>query len=535
MQTPALRGNPTIVLVALCLGFFMILLDTTIVNVAIPSMIDELGASLDQILWVVNAYVLVFAVLLITAGRLGDMYGPKRLFLAGLALFTAASVACGLSRTPEQLIAARAAQGIGAAMLMPQTLSILTQIYPPDRRGTPFGVWSAMAGVAAAAGPALGGVIVSHWGWEWIFFVNLPIGVLALVLGAIVVPALRPARQHRLDLVGTVLVTSALLLITFGLIEGEQHDWGRIWGFVTIPALIGTGLALLAVFFVVQYRMAGEPLVPLRTLRDRNFSLMLFVSGSMQFALLGTFVAFLIYLQSVLGLSPMEAGFTVAPMAFTSIFVSLAAGRLTDRIGGKYVLMTGLSLFAAGLGYVAWHASIDADRWTFFPGLVLAGVGMGFVFPPMTTLAMRDVAPHLAGAASGVLHTTRQLGGVVASAAVGALLQARLSDELRASAVDHAGEVPDRYRDGFVSAFDRAAADGLQVGRGQSGATLPDVPAEVFRVATETFRDGFVAALRPSLALPVGVLVAAVLATVFIRGRRSPEPAVEPARSGAVR
>ena len=525
---PRLRDNPWIVLVTVCLGFFMILLDTTIVNVAIASMTEDLGASLDEILWVVNAYVLTFAVLLITSGRLGDMYGPKRLFLAGLALFTAASVACGLAEDPGHLIGSRVAQGVGAALLMPQTLSILTQIFPPGRRGAAFGVWSAMAGLAAAAGPTLGGIIVTNWGWEWIFFVNLPIGIASFALAVVVIPDLRLGRQHRLDVTGTVLVTAALFLITFGLIEGEQHEWGQLWGFVTVPAVIGAGVALLVVFLVAQYRAKGEPLVPFTILRERNFSLMLFVAAAMSFGLLGIFVPFLIYLQSVLGLSAMQAGFTVAPMALTSIFISPIAGRLADRVGGKYVLMTGLTLFATGTGTLAWEAQPDSSRWTFLPGLVLAGVGMGFTFPPMTTLAMHRIAPHLAGAASGVLNTTRQMGAVIGGAAVGALFQALLSSELRSSAVAHAAELPPEQRDGFIAAFARAAAHGLQVGRGQTGAVLPaGTPAEV---AAATFREAFVAAMRPSLALAVGVLATAALSCLFIEGRR-PEP--EPLEAAA--
>jgi EmrB/QacA subfamily drug resistance transporter len=518
---PRLRENPWVVLVSLCLGFFMILLDTTIVNVAIPSMIDGLGATLDQILWVVNAYVLVYAVLLITAGRLGDMWGPKPLFLVGMALFTVASVACGLADSPAQLITARVAQGVGGALLTPQSLSIITQIFPPDRRGAAFGLWGSVAGLAAVTGPTLGGFIVTRWGWEWIFFVNLPIGILSLALAVAVVPDLRPQRRHRLDLVGTALATAALFFITFGLIEGEQHDWGRIWGGITIPELIGAGVVLLVVFLVVQYRAKGEPLVPFALLRDRNFSLMMFVGGAMAFGLLGLFVPFLIYLQSVLGLSAMQAGFTVAPMALTSIFVSPFAGRLADRVGGKYVLMTGLSFFATGTGYLIWTAQVDSGRWTFLPGLITAGVGMGFTFPPMTTLAMRDVVPHLAGAASGVLNTTRQLGGVIGSAAVGALLQAQLSAHLRTAAERHAADLPAPYRDDFVAAFSRAATGGLKVGRGQTGAALPDdLPAEVGRVAATTFHEGFVGAMRPSLALAIGVLATAALSCVFIRGRR---------------
>ncbi len=522
---PGLRNNPWVILISLCLGFFMILLDTTIVNVAIPSMIDGLDASLDQILWVVNAYVLVYAVLLITAGRLGDMWGPKPLFLVGMALFTVASVACGLAQTPTQLIIARIAQGVGGALLTPQSLSIITQIFPADRRGAAFGLWGAVAGVAAVTGPTLGGFIVSKWGWEWIFFVNLPIGIVALALAAAVVPNIRPNRRHRLDLVGTGLITVALFLITFGLIEGEQHDWGQIWGFLTIPELIATGVLVLIVFFVVQYLEKDEPLVPFRVLKDRNFALMNYASAAMSFALLGLFVPFMIYLQSVLGLSAMQSGLTVAPMALMSIFISPFAGRLADRVGGKYVLMAGLTCFAIGTGYLIWAADYDSDRWTFLPGLVIAGIGMGFTFPPMTTMAMRDVESQLAGAASGVLNTTRQLGGVIGSAAVGAVLQAQLSTHLRTAAVENAQQLPPAYRDEFVTAFGRAAAQGLQVGRGQTGAALPqDLPPDAARqlhaIAERTFQEGFTNAMRPSLALAIAVLASAAASCLFIRGRR---------------
>jgi len=258
---------------------------------------------------------------------------------------------------------------------------------------------------------------------------------------------------------------------------------------------------------------------------------MLFVAAAMAFGLLGIFVPFLIYLQSVLGLSAMQAGFTVAPMALTSIFISPIAGRLADRIGGKYVLMVGLALFAAGTGTFAWEAEPDSSRWTFLPGLILAGVGMGFTFPPMTTLAMHNIAPHLAGAASGVLNATRQLGGVIGGAAVGAVFQARLSSELRSSAVAHAAELPPDQRDSFVAAFARAAAQGLQVGRGQTGAALPaDTTAAVARAAEATFQEAFVAAMRPSLALAVGVLATAALSCLLIQARR---PHAEPAETTA--
>src|SRR5881392_2491755 len=218
---PRTRTNPWVVLLVLCMGFFMILLDTTIVNIAIPSIIDALKAPLDQILWVLNAYILVYAVLLITAGRLGDIYGQRTLFAAGLALFTLASAFCGLAQDTNQLILTRVIQGIGGALLTPQTLAMITTIFPPERRGTAFGIWGAVAGVAAVAGPTLGGFIVTTWGWRWIFFVNVPIGAITLVMATVVMPSLRFNRRHRLDPLGTVLVTIGLFLVTYGLIEGQ--------------------------------------------------------------------------------------------------------------------------------------------------------------------------------------------------------------------------------------------------------------------------------------------------------------------------
>ncbi|BCB84480.1 hypothetical protein Psuf_017930 [Phytohabitans suffuscus] len=219
------RHSPWLVLTTLCLGFFMILLDTTIVNIAIPDMSADLDASLNQILWIVNAYVLVYAVLLITAGRLGDLYGPKQLFIIGLVVFTLASAACGFATNPTQLVAARVVQGVGGALLTPQTLSVITVIFPREKRGAAFGVWGAVAGVATVTGPTLGGYLVTDWGWEWIFFVNVPVGIVTVVLAAIVMPNLKLNRRHRLDWTGTLLASAGLFLITYSLIEGESHRW----------------------------------------------------------------------------------------------------------------------------------------------------------------------------------------------------------------------------------------------------------------------------------------------------------------------
>lgn len=261
-----LRGNPWAVLSVLCLGFFMVLLDLTIVNIAIPSIIVGLHAGLDQILWVLNAYTLTYAVLLITAGRLGDRFGQRNMFTVGLALFTVSSAVCGLAQDPTQLILARIVQGVGGALLTPQTLAILTTIFPPERRGVAFGVWGAVAGVATITGPVLGGALVTYLDWRWIFYVNVPIGIVAFVLSLLVIPDLRPGRRSDLNLVGVLNASVALFVITFGLIEGQRYDWSTFASWqgltLTIPEIIGGGLVLLALFFAWDY-FQTSPLVPL--------------------------------------------------------------------------------------------------------------------------------------------------------------------------------------------------------------------------------------------------------------------------------
>src|ERR1700704_545256 len=256
------RTNPWLVLVVLVTGFFMILLDTTIVNVALPAMRAGLNTTLDQILWVLNAYVLVYAVLLITAGRLGDLYGQRMLFAVGLAVFTLASALCGFAQDANQLIVARILQGVGGALLVPQTLAILTSLFPPERRGAAFGIWAGVAGLATLAGPTVGGAIVTYIDWRWIFFVNVPIGIVALIATFAIIPDLRPGRRHGWDIVGVLLAPSGLFGVVFGLIEGERFNWGQIASYgIKIPGVTAAGAVLLALFVIWERRQA-EPLVP---------------------------------------------------------------------------------------------------------------------------------------------------------------------------------------------------------------------------------------------------------------------------------
>ena len=334
------HGNPWAILITLSLGFFMTLLDLTIVNIAIPSMITSLDASLDEILWVVNAYVLVLAVLLITAGRLGDLRGQRNLFVGGVVVFTLASLACGLAPNPTLLIAFRAVQGAGAAMLMPQTMAIIIATFPSDRRGTALGIWGAVAGLATVAGPTLGGVLVTYASWRWIFIVNVPVGLVVLAMTFAFIPDTRIQREHKLDLLGVAIATAGLFCLTFALIEGQRYSWNG-----AIIALL-VAAAVLAVVFVLQQRSRQdeEPLVPFSLFHNRNFTVINIVASLVSVAILGFFLPYTIYLQSVLGYSAIKAGLILAPMSLIALLLAPIAGKMSDRIGGKYILMTGLTL-----------------------------------------------------------------------------------------------------------------------------------------------------------------------------------------------
>jgi EmrB/QacA subfamily drug resistance transporter len=529
-------GNPWIVLLVVSLGFFMTLLDLTIVNIAIPNMITKLHASLDDVLWVINAYALVLAVLVITAGRLGDLIGPRIMFMSGIAVFTAASAACGLAPSPGWLIGFRAVQGLGAAMLMPQTLTIITNTFPPERRGAAFGVWGAVAGVATIAGPTLGGLLVTAFDWRWIFFVNLPIGVIVLLITPVIIPDLRLGRRHRIDIPGVLLASAALLAICYGLVEGQKYNWGTITSFISIPLILGVGVLLLIAFLAVQkLTQEREPLVPFAVFRDRNFSVINWVSGVLAVGMMGIFLPVTIFLQSVLGFTALKAGLTLAPASLLSMVVAPAAGRMTDRIGGKYILMSGLTLFAAGMGWMALIARPNSSWQSFVAPLIVAGIGMGCTFAPMVTTAMRNIQPQMAGAASGVLNTVRQVGLVIGTAAVGALLQNQLVSSMSSQAASRSAALPPQTRGRFIAEIQKSASNGIQVGAGQNGgvvkqAGLPaHLAAEVARIGHDVFTFGFVDAMRTTMIMPVVLLGLGAVSCLAIRRRpRATEPGPAP-------
>lgn len=474
---PRRTANPWHALWAMMVGFFMILLDATIVAVANPEILQHLNTDYDGVIWVTSAYLLAYAVPLLLAGRLGDRYGPKNLYLGGLAVFTAASLWCGLAGSIEWLVVARVVQGIGAALMTPQTLSTITRIFPPDRRGVALSVWGATAGVATLVGPLAGGFLVDGLGWQWIFIVNVPIGLVGLALAFWFVPAL-PTERPRFDLLGVALSGLGLFLLVFAFQEGESHDWSWwIW------LLVATGAAVLAGFVYWQSINRGEPLIPLKIFRDTDFSMSNVGIAVIGFAVTAMVVPVMFYAQAVRGLTPTQSALLVAPMAIASGVLAPFVGRIVDRAHPAPIVGFGFSAVAIGLTWLSIIVTPTASYAWMALAFTLIGAGMAFIWSPLAATATRNLAPQLAGAGSGVYNTTRQVGGVLGSAGIAAFMTTRISAEL--------------------PGYDQNATpdDGVVV-------ELPDF-----------LKEPFAAALSQSLLLPALIALLGVVAALFLRGK----------------
>jgi EmrB/QacA subfamily drug resistance transporter len=508
---------------ALCACFFMIMLDSTIVTVAIPTMLTDLHANLNEVVWVNSVYLLANTVPLLITGRLGDRFGPKNVLVAGLIAFTAASVWSGLATSPAELIAARTLQGLGAALMTPQTLSFITHLFPPEKRGLPISLWGAVAGVATLAGPVLGGLLVEHMGWQWIFLINVPIGVISLVIAVVALPNWQPRRALRFDLVGTVLCAAGLLALVFGVQNGQHYHWGPVFGPVTIVHILVAGVVLLAAFVYRQVTVRNrEPLVPNELFRDSTFTYVNLTHAAMGFAMTGMFLPLVLYLQTVLGLTALESSALALPMAVTAAAASWVSGALWQRIGARNLVIAGFATLAAAVGTLVYQAGTDIDPATLVPGLAIAGIGIGFVFSPLTTAATAGMPPSLAGAASGVYNTSRQVGGVLGSAAVGLVLQLGVAYAVPDAARQYAERLPPRYREEFVQRVTEAANTPSQFDSSRPPVPSdldPDVADLVRRIVTEVFHSGFTVAAKASLMLPIAVLLLGIVAATGIRGR----------------
>ena len=421
VATPVEEKDPWPALFALCLGFFMILVDTTIVSVATPAIIEDLDAGVNDVVWVTSAYLLAYAVPVLITGRLGDRYGPKNLYMTGLVVFTLASLWCGLTGSIEWLIIARVVQGLGASMMTPQTMAIITRIFPAARRGLAMALWGATAGVASLVGPIVGGLLVDGAGWEWIFFVNVPVGAVGLVLAYRLVPRLE-TRSHRFDWLGVALSGVGMFLLVFGIQEGHQESWSTsIW------AMIAAGLVVFVIFVYWQSRNPAEPLVPLRVFRDRNFSLANVTISVMGFMVTALLIPYMLYAQLVRGLSPTRAALTLVPMAVMSILLARPVGLLTDRVHPRLILGFGFSALSVSMLWLSHEMTPSSEIWQLLLPMTLLGIGSAAIWAPNTATATRNLPVELAGAGAGVYNATRQVGAVLGSAAIAVFMDARLS------------------------------------------------------------------------------------------------------------
>ena len=534
--------SPWSILPGLCLGFFMIMIDMTIVNIAVPTLVSTFHTGITAVGWVNSAYLLTFAVLLLVTGRLGDRYGPRPVFVAGLVVFTLASAACGLAPSIGWLIAARAVQGVGGAMMTPQTMAMITRVFPPRTRGAALGLWGSVAGVATIAGPLLGGVLVESAGWEWIFYVNVPVGVAALIFSLRWLPRLE-THSRTFDVLGMVLSILGMFLLVFGIQEGSTYDWGTIRGPVTVWGLIVVGAVVLVGFGWLQLRRGDDALLPMRLFRNRTFLLANAAGGALGFAMVGIFFPLTIFLQSILGLSPIRAALISLPGSLISGLVAPVAGRLSDKVPPKWIVAFGFLTFTVSVFWLAAWVNAEASPWRLLAPMSLFGLGTGTVFSPLGNLAASALDHRTAGAGAGVFNTNRQVGSVIGSAAMVALLTSRLSHTILASAQTAAAQLPEQFRQQFLAGFSHlSAADFSGAGANDPSSfplppgIPPAVATQVRRLALGAVHDGFATAVSQSVMLAAVVFFVGLLATLAMRSVRlhHEAPARVPDEGGAL-
>ena len=427
-------------LATVAIGTFMLLLDITIVNVALPAIQKDLGASFSDLQWVVDAYALTLASLLLVSGSIADIIGRRRVFVTGLVLFSAASLACGLATTPTFLTLARAVQGIGGAMLFATSLALLAHAFQGKERATAFGVWGATIGGAVAIGPLVGGVLTDSLGWEWIFFVNVPIGAAAAFFTVAKVDESKDPSPSGVDWVGAALFSAALFMFVFALIRGNDEGWGS----TTIVVLFVEAALLLIAFVAVELR-SERPMLDLTLFRKRAFTGASITAFALSAAMFSMFLYIVLYIQNILGYTPLEAGVRFLPLSLVSFFVAPIAGRLSARLPARALL--GGGMVVVGVGLLLMNGISDGSDWTtLLAGFVVAGIGIGIVNPNLAQAAIAVVDPRRSGMASGINNTFRQVGIATGIAALGAIFQSRVQDKVAAGLsstplADHAGDI----------------------------------------------------------------------------------------------
>jgi EmrB/QacA subfamily drug resistance transporter len=497
---------------AMSFSLFMIMLDNTVVNVALPSIQKDLGASLSALEWTINAYTLAIAVLLVSAGRLGDIFGRRRAFLFGVSVFALSSATAGFAPNDISLVASRAVQGIGAAFMMPATLSIVTNAFPPAERGRAIGTWAGVSALALALGPVVGGLLTEQVSWRAIFFLNLPVAALAIVVALGAVRESRdPTVPRAVDYAGVGTLTVGVGALVLALIEG--NGWG--WGSSGIIGLLALSAGGLLAFNLVERRVRF-PMVQFDFVRSRQFVGTNGIAFVVSFAMLAMFFFMALYMQNILGYSPLEAGIRFLPSTVVIIVAAPIAGRLTDRIGARLPIAVGLTFVAIAL-YLQSRITVDTGYSSLLPAFSLMGLGIGLTMSPMSTAAMNAVAEAKAGVASGILSMSRLVGGTFGVAAVGALFQHLSDNRLH----ERLGELP-------LTAQQQAwFANNL--GSGAVDDRLKQLDPATAHQVGPILRDTFVHSLSTSLKLSTAVAAAGVvIAVVMLRGE--PVPALAPVR-----
>jgi EmrB/QacA subfamily drug resistance transporter len=504
-------------LIAVCVATFMLLLDVTIVNVALPSIQTALKASFSDLQWVVDAYALTLAALLLTSGSLADLYGRRLVFVIGLVIFTTSSLLSGLATTPLWLNLARGAQGVGGAAMFSTSLALLGSAFQGRDRGTAFGVWGAITGLAVAVGPVVGGALTTGISWRWIFLVNVPIGVVAVVLTLAQVQESRPPRARKPDYIGVVTFSGALGALIYALIKGNTKGWGNP---VILACLIAAAV-LLTVFLIAQVVQRERAMFDLTLFRKPTFTGGLIAAFALSGGLFAMFLYLTLYLQNILHLSALGAGVRLIILSGGILLTSAAAGRLTERMPIRFLIAPGLAL--VGVGLILMRGLTPASGWAhLIPGFIVAGAGTGLINPPLASTAIGVVTPERAGMASGINSTFRQIGIATGIAGLGAIFSHTVRSHIVSLLSGTAGV--------GAAAAHRLAA-GASQGEGAAGG-FASLPGRARGAAVHAVRSGFVAGLNEILLIGAIVAFVAALLTFFLIRSRDFEPKQAPAPNG---
>jgi len=504
---------------AMCFALFMIMLDNTVVNVALPSIQKDLGASISGLEWTINGYTLSFAVLLATGGRLGDIFGRRRMFLAGVVIFATSSATAGFAPNETALVLSRVVQGVGAALMMPGTLSIITDAFPAHERGKAMGTWAGVSALALAVGPVLGGFLTEHVSWRAIFYINIPVAIGAVAATLFAVRESRDTSVGReVDYAGVAVLTVGLTALVLALVEGNA--WG--WGSTQIVALLGLAAIALPAFVFVENRVKA-PMVQFDLLSDRNFLASVCVALIITFAMMGVFFFLALYMQDILGYSPLEAGIRFLPSTLMIVGVAPVAGRLSDRFGPRWLIAGGLLIVSASL-FSFSRIAVDSGYLDLLPGFMLLGIGVAMTMSPMTSAAMNAVPVQKAGIASGVLSMFRMVGGSLGIAVTGAIFQGLVSSRL----------------DSLLGGSGVTAAQRQSISDQLGGGTVPKVPgldAAQVKQVTLAGNEAFVYAVSHAMMVSgfvalVGALIGATAIRAKAKGHTSVEAATAEANPG---